>query len=126
MLTEIYLQGKIPSLKNKRINTRSGRSFPSKEYSDWLAYAQMKYRAAWGNKEPVGFPLMVRVDAFGYRNDADNLAGSLLDSMQSIIYKNDSQVEDLRIRVRRKPLTRNCYIGIYRLEDEKENRELPA
>lgn len=31
----IELCGRIPSKKNSRINTSSGRSFPSKEYSAW-------------------------------------------------------------------------------------------
>ena len=29
------LKGNIPSKKNSRINTRSGRSFPSRKYSEW-------------------------------------------------------------------------------------------
>lgn len=29
------LQGRIPSKKNSRISTRSGRSFPSKKYTEW-------------------------------------------------------------------------------------------
>jgi len=29
------VKGRIPSKKNSRINTRSGRSFPSKKYKEW-------------------------------------------------------------------------------------------
>ena len=32
---KITILGRIPSKKNSRINTRSGRSFPSKAYSEW-------------------------------------------------------------------------------------------
>ena len=32
---KIVLLGQVPSKKNSRINTRSGRSFPSKRYSEW-------------------------------------------------------------------------------------------
>lgn len=31
----ITIKGRIPSKKNSRINTRSGRSFPSKKYKEW-------------------------------------------------------------------------------------------
>ena len=31
----IIILGRIPSKKNSRINTRSGRSFPSKKYKEW-------------------------------------------------------------------------------------------
>ena len=32
---KIVILGQVPSKKNSRINTRSGRSFPSKRYSEW-------------------------------------------------------------------------------------------
>ncbi len=32
---EFTIYGPVPSKKNSRINTRSGRSFPSKNYSAW-------------------------------------------------------------------------------------------
>jgi len=32
---KIILTGNIPSKKNSRINTKSGRSFPSKKYTEW-------------------------------------------------------------------------------------------
>lgn len=31
----IVIKGRIPSKKNSRITTRSGRSFPSKKYTEW-------------------------------------------------------------------------------------------
>lgn len=31
----IIIKGRIPSKKNSRITTRSGRSFPSKKYTEW-------------------------------------------------------------------------------------------
>ena len=41
---EFILRGNIPSKKNSRINTRSGRSFPSKAYTQWheIACWQLK------------------------------------------------------------------------------------
>lgn len=32
---KIVIQGRVPSKKNSRINTRSGRSFPSAKYTEW-------------------------------------------------------------------------------------------
>ena len=35
----ITLHGLVPSKKNSRITTRTGRSFPSKRYTEWHKYA---------------------------------------------------------------------------------------
>lgn len=35
MLINILLDGEVPSKKNSRINTRSGRSFPNRKYTQW-------------------------------------------------------------------------------------------
>lgn len=35
MKIKIILHGSVPSKKNSRINTRSGRSFPSSKYTAW-------------------------------------------------------------------------------------------
>ena len=32
---KLSIKGRVPSKKNSRINTRSGRSFPSKKYTEW-------------------------------------------------------------------------------------------
>ena len=32
---QLTIKGRCPSKKNSRINTRSGRSFPSKKYKEW-------------------------------------------------------------------------------------------
>lgn len=42
----ITILGQVPSKKNSRINTRSGRSFPSKRYSAWHKDATTQLRAS--------------------------------------------------------------------------------
>ena len=38
----ITLLGRVPSKKNSRISTRSGRTFPSKKYTEWHKDASMQ------------------------------------------------------------------------------------
>lgn len=40
----IVLKGRIPSKKNSRINTRSGRSFPSSKYTEWHKDASLQLK----------------------------------------------------------------------------------
>lgn len=49
----IRLKGNIPSKKNSRINTRSGRSFPSKRYTEWHEYAGMQLLGIKPIKEKI-------------------------------------------------------------------------
>ncbi len=42
---KIVILGQVPSKKNSRINTRSGRSFPSKRYSEWHKSASEQLKA---------------------------------------------------------------------------------
>lgn len=40
----IVITGRIPSKKNSRINTRSGRSFPSAKYTEWHKDASLQLK----------------------------------------------------------------------------------
>ncbi len=42
----LTILGRIPSKKNSRINTRSGRSFPSSKYTAWHKDASFQIRGA--------------------------------------------------------------------------------
>lgn len=42
----LTILGRIPSKKNSRINTRSGRSFPSSKYTAWHKDASLQIRDA--------------------------------------------------------------------------------
>lgn len=49
-MINITLTGRIPSKKNSRINTKKGRSFPSKSYSLWHAEAMIQLASQGVNK----------------------------------------------------------------------------
>ncbi len=81
---ELFLDGETPSKKNSRINTRSGRSFPSKKYSEWHKSAVASLKKQWQGKPPADFPLAVYADFFHStkrKRDADNQLSSILDTL---------------------------------------------
>ena len=74
------LYGRIPSKKNSRINTRSGRSFPSKKYTEWhneqaSAIEQLKLKSM---KSPIGI-LIAFYMPDNRRCDLTNKAESIMD-----------------------------------------------
>lgn len=76
----LKLTGNVPSKKNSRINTRSGRSFPSKAYTEWHEQAT----AELNTQHLVSFDKPVRIQADFYfkdniRRDLDNRLTSILD-----------------------------------------------
>lgn len=112
---ETSLPCPVPSKKNSRINTASGRSFPSKDYTTWQNTARLEARMKY-KQEPVTCGLMVRVTAYGLRNDADNLASSVLDMLEGIVYANDNQVKYLQVRrYPAKKADRKCVVRVEEL-----------
>lgn len=89
MKIDFEIQGETPSKKNSRINTRSGRSFPNKRYTEWhvLAVGQIVYQKM--EMKNVSFPLVgpVRIKmTFTHgdlrRRDSDNEVSSILDTLK--------------------------------------------
>lgn len=85
------LTGSIPSKKNSRINTRSGRSFPSKAYTDWHEQAEQELIA-----QGLSFfekPVRIQADFYfgdNIRRDLDNRITSILDLFTDLgIIKDD-------------------------------------
>ena len=82
-MEKIYtITGNVPSKKNSRINTRSGRSFPSKAYQEWhsIASDEIALQGIQAFKKPV------RIQADFYfnnniRRDLDNRLSSVLDML---------------------------------------------
>ena len=71
-----------PSKKNQRINTRSGRSFPSKRYSEWHRVASKILRQQGLPETPISG--RVKVEGFFVRGDHrvrdnNNSGASILD-----------------------------------------------
>ena len=84
----IILQGETPSKKNSRINTRSGRSFPSKRYVKWHndAIEQICKQQMTGKILSIGNDKQAKLTAVFYhgdykRRDSDNQLSSILDTL---------------------------------------------
>lgn len=78
------IYGKVPSKKNSRITTRSGRSFPNKDYTTWEknALAQL---AALDLGRVIDYPVRLHCkfycpDLVG--RDLDNMLSSVLDVLK--------------------------------------------
>lgn len=80
-MQKIYtLSGSVPSKKNSRINTRSGRSFPSKAFTDWHQEAEQQLVVQGLHK--FNKPVMIQADFYfenNIRRDLDNRITSILD-----------------------------------------------
>lgn len=75
----ITLPGEVPSKKNSRINTRTGRSFPSKQYQTWHSQSLLVLRGL----PPVDAAQVEIHITFIHgtlrRRDSDNGTSSVLD-----------------------------------------------
>ena len=106
----IELTGVIPSKKNSRVNTRSGRSFPGKEYTKWHRYAliELKRRVTEYEARGVSFPLtecgLLTLNVLfpdGRRRDLDNALSSVLDTLKDAgIIRDDNWKEIREINVK--------------------------
>jgi len=78
--SKIVIYGSTPSKKNSRINTRSGRSFPSSKYTAWHKEASAQVE---GNKQiPQGSTLTITFIAGDKRKfDLTNKAESIMDML---------------------------------------------
>lgn len=98
----IQLEGNIPSKKNSRINTRSGRSFPNKDFMQWQkdAIIQLKNQT----RERLTVPIKLEVDITLGKNlrcDLDNKLSSVLDMLVEAKFIQDDKfqnVPDITVR----------------------------
>ena len=84
----LFIDGETPAKKNSRIvNTKTGRSFPSKRYSDWHKSARniVRYQILRQEKEfefPINQEVKIKL-TFTHgdfrRRDSDNGTSSILD-----------------------------------------------
>lgn len=83
MTFKLTLHGEPPSKKNSRINTRSGRSFPSKKFSQWHAGAVSEIRRQWEGAPLAGTLniALVFLHKDKKRRDSDNQVSSILDTL---------------------------------------------
>lgn len=117
-MTEFTLYGSVPSKKNSRVNTKTGRSFPSPAYCQWLPDARLTTKLAHKG-EPFEGMVKMEIEMHGQANDVDNLASSLLDMMEGIVYINDRQVISLLVekhKARRKD--KRCVVRVWEVPGE--------
>lgn len=84
----ITLNGETPSKKNSRINTRSGRSFPSKKYKAWHDTVVSELAFLIARKQIETIPngkevILTATFCHGNfkRRDSDNQLSSILDTL---------------------------------------------
>lgn len=83
-MKQYLLHGTIPAKKNNRINTKSGRSFPSRRYSEWHEQASLEIlsqKIAHFNKVRISVAFEFRTNR---RTDLDNKLSSILDLFQDL------------------------------------------
>lgn len=88
MTYNFYLSNETPSKKNSRVtNTKTGRTFPNKRFTQWHASALKELRPQIikaGIKEPIEEPIeltLVFIHGDKRRRDSDNGASSICDLM---------------------------------------------
>ena len=76
-----YIHAETPAKKNSRINTKSGRSFPSKRYQEWHKFAMTEILSQHRPEKPVEHCHIVLTFIHGdlRRRDSDNGCSSILD-----------------------------------------------
>lgn len=98
---KIVLLGQVPSKKNSRINTRSGRSFPSKRYSEWHKIASEQLKAL-NRISPRGVSDKVTINYMFYvqdlrRRDVSNMIESINDLFVDLGIVEDDDWKHVRI-----------------------------
>lgn len=98
---QITILGQTPSKKNSRINTRSGRSFPSKRYSEWhkSASEQLKPLIPFSDR---GVSDKVTINYMFYvqdlrRRDVSNMIESINDLFVDLGIVKDDDWKHVRI-----------------------------
>lgn len=120
------ITGRIPSKKNSRISTRSGRSFPSKKFSEWHKKAIKEVSEEW-NGEPATYVREI-VLAFkmpdNRRKDLTNAAESVMDLLvDAQILKDDcwQVIPNITLLGQLDSENPGCIIGLYGTEQPQQN-----
>lgn len=103
----LYIDGETPAKKNNRINTKSGRSFPSKRYQEWHDVARLQVLSQMRTQKvssSVKIPCKVSITFVHgdlVRRDSDNATSSILDLLMDCKVIEDDNwkiVRELHIR----------------------------
>ena len=111
----------IPSKKNSRINTRSGRSFPNRKYTEWHDKAVLILRQQILPPKPIDAPVVVSVAITrgdNRRRDLDNALGSIMDLLQDVGVLADDKDDVVRVlRAEKMGVEKNAPKCIIRIID---------
>jgi Holliday junction resolvase RusA-like endonuclease len=92
---KLTISGTTPSKKNSRINTRSGRSFPSKRFTEWEKVAVPELQKQFTGLRVTDYPITVTIVFFNEdnrRHDLDNQCSSILDTLvKAGVLEDDNQ-----------------------------------
>ena len=94
----ITILGQVPSKKNSRINTRSGRSFPSKRYAAWHKDASQQLKQL----NVAKYTTKITIDYMFYvqdlrRRDISNMLESVNDLLSDMDIIEDDDWKHLKI-----------------------------
>lgn len=92
---KLTISGTTPSKKNSRINTRSGRSFPSKRFTEWDSVAVPELQEQFKGLKITDYPITVTMVFYNgdkRRHDLDNQCSSILDTLvKAGVLEDDNQ-----------------------------------
>lgn len=94
---KLTISGTTPSKKNSRINTRSGRSFPSARFTEWEKPALIELKEQFKDHKVTDYPISVTMVFFNTdnrRHDLDNQSSSILDTLvKAGVLEDDNQTK---------------------------------
>jgi Holliday junction resolvase RusA-like endonuclease len=114
---DFVIQGKVQAKQRPRFNTHTGRTYTPNKTINYENWVKICYLEKYKDKELMDKPLRVTIRAFleipkstskkkkqqmldneilpMVKPDTDNIAKSILDSLNGIAYKDDKQVAEL-------------------------------
>lgn len=117
MKVDFVIQGKAQAKQRLRFNTHTGRTYTPNKTINYENWVKICYLEKYKDKELMDKPLRVTIRAFleipkstskkkkqqmldneilpMVKPDTDNIAKSILDSLNGIAYKDDKQVAEL-------------------------------
>ena len=117
MKVDFVIQGKAQAKQRPRFNTHTGRTYTPNKTLNYENWVKICYLEKYKDKELMDKPLRVTIRAFFeipkstskkkkqqmldnailpmVKPDTDNIAKSILDSLNGIAYKDDKQVAEL-------------------------------
>ena len=102
--------------------TRKGNYYPER-YETWRNELRTVARQAYLGKPPLEGPVMLFIDIYGARKNADwdNLGKGISDSLEGIFYDNDRQIRYARVQMHDCSVKkRRAEITVSRLEGNDE------